>query len=136
VRALAIGLAVIVLLPGCAGIGNWGTSYGAAGSLKGTWERLEMEAPQYRHIKMLAGDHFVWVSYDRSTGLVAAVGGGTYLFDGRTYIESLEFGNEALPAELIGEDQFFTARLYGDEWHHQGTLSNGFEVREVWLRIK
>jgi hypothetical protein len=135
-KTVVILLVAAVALSGCAGRGSWGAPHGTERRLAGVWERSEFEAPQYRHIKILTGDHFVWVSYDQATGLVASMGGGTYVFDGRVYIETLEFGSETLPLDLIGEDQFFTAKLRGDEWLHEGTLSNGFQVREVWTRIE
>ena len=135
-RLLLAMLAGVMLLAGCAAGGRWDVRHGRDTSLVGTWERFDEQAPQYRHIKMLTLTHSVWVSYDRSSGAVVAMGGGTYDFDGRVYIEHLLFGSEALPAGLIGEDQFFTAKIDGDTWHHAGTLSNGFQVREVWNRIE
>jgi hypothetical protein len=131
--AIVLGIG---LLSGCAGAGKWDMRHGNDTGLVGTWERLDETPPQYSHIKMLTATHFVWVSYDRSTGIVMAMGGGTYEFDGRVYIERLLFGGETLAGEFIGEDQFFTANLDGDEWRHEGTLSNGFQVKEVWRRIE
>jgi hypothetical protein len=91
---------------------------------------------EYRQIKMLTGTRFVWATYERSSGMLVASAGGTYEFDGRTYIERLEFGSEAILLELIGRDQIFTAKLEDDEWHHEGTLANGVEVRELWKRVE
>jgi hypothetical protein len=135
-KAFIAVLVGIMLIAGCAAGGRWGEGRGRNTSLVGTWERLDEQAPQYRHVKMLTPTHFVWVSYDRSNGVVVAMGGGTYDFDGRVYIEHLLFGNEALPAGLVGEDQFFTAKIAGDTWRHEGTLSNGFHVSEVWSRVE
>lgn len=133
-RIMIMMLLAALTLSGCAGFSGWEGQQGLDAGLLGTWERLEEEAPQYRHIKMLSPGHFVWVSYDLTTGRVVSMGGGTFEFDGRVYIERLEFASDNLPAEIIGEDQFFTAKLKGDEWRHEGTLSNGFQVREVWTR--
>jgi hypothetical protein len=135
-KGVVLVLSAIVILSGCAGIGKWNARPGAGSRLVGTWERLDIEVPQYRHIKILSGRHFMWVSYDRITRMVVSMGGGTYKFDGNLYIESLEFGSANLPAEIIGKHQFFTAKIDGDTWHHEGTLSNGFWVREVWKRIE
>jgi hypothetical protein len=124
-----------LLISGCSGLGRWGPESLPQARLVGAWELVGESGSQYRHLKILSTDHFMWVAYDRTTGVVAAVGGGTYEFDGRVYIERLEFGTAGLPEGLVGEEQFFTANLSGDEWVHWGTLSNGAQVREVWRRL-
>jgi hypothetical protein len=135
-RTVVLVVFAASILAGCAGLGGLGGTHGTSGRLAGTWERTDLEVPQYRHIKILSGNHFIWVSHDPATGAVASMAGGTYQFDGRVYTERLEFASENLPAELIGEDQFFTAKLDGTLWRHEGTLSNGYQVREVWTRIE
>jgi hypothetical protein len=134
---LPVGSVLIaaLLVSGCSGLGQGGSRALPSQKLVGAWELVDESAPQYRHIKILSTDHFTWVTYDRATGVVAAMGGGTYEFDGRVYIERLEFGTGTLPEGLIGEEQFFTATLVDDQWVHQGTLSNGTRVREVWRRL-
>ena len=68
--------------------------------------------------------------------MLVASGGGTYGFDGKTFIERLEFGSEALLLDLVGRDQVFAVTPDCDEWHHTGTLTNGMTVRETWWRLE
>ena len=132
-RILLVSLAV-VLLCGCSAAKRSGLPARAA-VLAGTWEHISADMPGYRQVKLLTGSHFVWATYERNSGMLVASAGGTYEFDGRTYIERLEFGSEALLLELVGRDQVFTANLESDEWYHEGTLTNGIEVRELWKRL-
>jgi hypothetical protein len=106
------------------------------GPLEGTWEHTFKDAPEHRQVKIINRSHFVWVTYVREDGRPLLLGGGTYSFDGKTYKEKYEFGGPGLPAELVGKEQTFTAKLDGDEWTHSGTLSNEFRVREIWRKVK
>lgn len=106
------------------------------GLLEGTWEHTFEDAPQHRQVKIINQTHFVWVTYVREDGKPLLLGGGTYTFDGKNYKEKYEFGGPALPAELVGKEQTFTVKLEGDKWTHSGTLSNNFQVRETWRRVK
>lgn len=103
--------------------------------IEGTWEHSFDDAPQNTQIKILSRTHFVWVTYERSTGMPLLLAGGTYRFDGKTYIEKVEFGSPGIPQELIGKEQVFTAMFEGDQWYHEGILTNGFHVRELWEKI-
>ena len=106
------------------------------GPLEGTWEQTFQDAPPYRQVKLINKSHFMWATYDRDTGVLLASAGGTYTFDGETYKEKVEFGSPGIPAELIGEEQTFTVDLDGKTWKHEGTMSNGLQVRETWRRVQ
>jgi hypothetical protein len=106
------------------------------GRLEGTWELTFDDAPEKLEVKIINQTHFVWVTYFREDGKPLLMGGGTYTFDGKTYKEKYEFGGPGLPAELVGKEQIFAAELDGDKWTHSGTLSNDFEVREIWRRVR
>jgi len=104
--------------------------------VEGTWEHTFANAPQHRQVKIINHTHFVWVTYNREDGKPLLVGGGTYTIDGKKYKEKYEFGGPDLPAELVGKEQTFTAEIEEGKWTHIGTLSNGFEVNEVWRKVK
>lgn len=107
------------------------------GKLEGTWERNLEGAPWYRAVKIVSGTHFMFAVYERKSGRAVMVGGGTCSLDGTTYKEKVEFGNDSPgPLELVGKEQAFTATLKDDEWLHEGTLSNGAKIKEVWKRVK
>ena len=87
-------------------------------------------------MKIINRTHFVWVTYSRADGKPLLLGGGTYTVEGKKYKEKFEFGGPGLLAELVGKEQTFTAEVEGDRWTLTGTLSNGFDVREVWRKVK
>jgi hypothetical protein len=134
--ATATALAVNVLLAMRAADDKPQSDKAERGRLEGTWEHTFENAPQNRQVKIINQTHFVWVTYVREDGWPLLLGGGTYTFDGKTYKEKYEFGGPGLPAELVGNEQTFTAELDGDRWAHAGTLSNDFRVREIWRRVK
>jgi len=136
-RFILIWVAVLIMA-GCAGPGK-GLMHRppeVGGVLEGTWEHVHADSALFGQIKILNATHFVWVTYERATGAAIALGGGTYQFDGKTYVENLEFGSDGLPLDLLGHDQVFKAEIGGDLWYHHGTLSTGFEIHEVWRRIE
>jgi hypothetical protein len=104
-------------------------------SVIGTWEHTFEGAPQNVQIKVLNRTHYIWVTYERATGMPLLMGGGTYRCDGHDYVETVMFGSPGIQQELIGKDQVFTATFKGDLWYHQGILSNGMPIKELWRRI-
>ncbi len=104
--------------------------------IEGTWEHTFADAPEERQVKIINHTHFVWVTYNRNDGKPLRVGGGTYTVAGNTYKETFEFGGPGLAAELVGKEQTFTAEIEEGKWTLAGTLSNGFEVSEVWRKVK
>lgn len=133
-RAVLVSL-VTLLACGCSSLGR-SSDPAPVDRIVGTWEHVSADMSGYRQIKMVTGSHFMWVTYERQTGMLVASAGGECFFDGKTYIERLDFGSEPFLLDLIGKDQVFTARLEGGEWYHSGTLTDGTEVREVWNRLQ
>jgi hypothetical protein len=84
-------------------------------TVEGSWIHTFHDNPRMLQIKILNRTHFVWVTYERDTGLPLLMGGGTYTFDGITYRERVEFGSSGSPQELIGKEQVFTPRFAGDQ---------------------
>jgi len=86
-------------------------------------------------VKHVTPTQFMWVTYDRD-GKVTRAAGGRYTLKGDTYEETPEYG--------IGEDfdivkakaQTFKCRVDGNKWYHDGSLSNGQTVEEVWERVE
>ncbi|HEY4761288.1 MAG TPA: hypothetical protein VIH42_11965 [Thermoguttaceae bacterium] len=108
------------------------------GQLEGTWDIIyeNNPAPRLREVKIINQTHFMWVTYVRASGIPVLLGGGTYTFDGKTYKEFYEFGSRGIPQDFIGKEQVFTAELKGDIWIHRGKTTNGFNVDEMWKRVK
>ena len=59
-----------------------------------------------------------------------------YTLKGDQYVETPEYGlGNVLPA-LKGKPQVFTWKLDGNKWHHNGKLSIGVTIEEVWERVE
>ena len=105
--------------------------------LDGTWELVSgQQLPKgARDIKIISGGHFIFVAYDTEKGRPLYTGGGTYILNGSSYSEHIDFASDEISAGLIGKDQPFTVRVDGDTFTQTGTLSNGKGLSETWKRI-
>jgi hypothetical protein len=105
--------------------------------LEGTWELVSGQPlPKgTRDIKIISGRHFIFVAYDTQKGNPLYTGGGTYILNGSSYTEHMDFASDRISAGLIGKDQPFTVKIDGDTFTQTGTLSNGKGLSETWKRI-
>jgi hypothetical protein len=105
--------------------------------LDGTWELLSGQPlPKgARDIKILSGGHFIFAAYDTQTGKPLYAAGGTYVLNGNSYTEHMDFASDKIAAGLIGKDQTFTVEVHGDTFVQTGTLTNGKALSERWKRI-
>ena len=110
--------------------------------LEGTWEHVfpnpgsTQRPPEgTRHIKLIAGQHFVWVLYDTAKGNPQYTAGGTYTLTGNSYTEHIDFMNVQSADKFVGKDQPFTIKLEGDTLTLSGTLPNGEKISEIWKRV-
>lgn len=105
--------------------------------LDGTWELVSgQQLPKGTvDIKIISGDHFIFVAYDSETGKTLYTGGGTYALNGSSYTEHMDFASDAIPAGLVGKYQSFTVKWDRDTFTQTGTLSNGKALSEVWKRV-
>jgi hypothetical protein len=106
--------------------------------LEGTWELVSgQQLPKgTRDIKIISGGHFIFVAYNTETGKPLYTGGGTYILNGSSYIEHMDFASDMISTGLIGKDQPFTVKPDGDTFTQTGTLSSGKALTEVWKRAK
>lgn len=88
-----------------------------------------------RDIKMISGGHFIFVAYDTEKGKPLYTGGGTYILNGSSYTEHMDFASDQISVGLIAKDQPFTVKIDGDAFTQKGTLSNGKAPSETWKRI-
>ena len=126
--------------------------------LQGTWmlisekhgETGEMMMLQNGHTKkkLITGQHFSWVEYDKD-GKLIALGGGTYHLTGSTYTENIEYSYPS-GSSLLGASIPFECKIDGDNWLHSGYLqereingetgeyvvTNTEKLSEVWKRVK
>ena len=105
--------------------------------LDGTWELVSGQPlPEgARDIKIISGGHFIFVAYDAEKGRPLYTGGGTYILNGSSYSEHMDFASDEISAGLVGKDQPFTVKVAGDTFIQTGTLSNGKALTETWKRV-
>jgi hypothetical protein len=86
-------------------------------------------------VKHVTPSQFMWASYD-ADGKVSRAAGGSYTLKGESYEEAPEYGLSADFDTIKGEKHAFTCRIDGNTWHHDGKLSNGLTIEEVWERVE
>lgn len=86
------------------------------------------------HIKHVTPTQFMWATYDRDGKVDRAAGGGYTLKDD-VYEEMPEYGVGDDFQIIKGKAQSFKCRVEGDKWYHDGKLSNGLTIEEVWQRV-
>jgi hypothetical protein len=104
--------------------------------LDGTWELVAgQQLPKgARVIKVISGGHFIFAAYDTEKGETLYTGGGTYILNGSSYTEHVDFGDK--PSDgIVGKDQHFTVKIDGDRFMQAGTLSNGRDLSETYKRV-
>lgn len=114
-----------------------GCSPARKSQLDGTWELVSgQQLPQgARDIKIISGRHFIFAAYDSQRGRPLYTGGGTYILDGSSYTEHVDFASDEIAAGLVGKDQPFTVKVDGDTFTQTGTLSNAKGLSEIWKRV-
>jgi len=104
--------------------------------LDGTWELVAgQQLPKgAREIKIISLGHFIFAAYDTGKGELLGTGGGTYVLNGSSYSEHVDFGERISPG-VVGKDQQFGVKIDGDTFVQAGTLSNGKRLSETWKRV-
>ena len=112
-------------------------SHAKKSQLDGTWELVSgQQLPKgARDIKIISGGHFIFVAYDTEKGKPLYTGGGTYILNGSSYSEHIDFASDEISTGLVGKDQPFTVKVDGDTFTQTGTLSNGKGLSETWKRV-
>jgi hypothetical protein len=78
---------------------------------------------------------FIFAAYDTEKGRPLYTAGGTYILNGNSYSEHMDFASDVIAAGLVGKNQQFSVKVDGDTFTQTGTLSNGKPLSEVWKRV-
>jgi hypothetical protein len=117
---------------------------GPAGhQLIGTWKLISAKyggqpsdiSDQSTTLKHVTPSQFMWASYDKD-GTVARAAGGSYTIKGEIYEETPEYGLSSDFDLIKGKLQTFKWKVEGNKWYHNGKLSNGLTIEEVWERVE
>jgi hypothetical protein len=114
----------------------------AVNQLVGTWKMVkakfggkEFKIPEgTRQFKHITPTHYMFVDIDKD-GNVFDARGGPYTLKGETFESTPEYGVSEVFRDLKGKRQSFVCKVEGDKWYHNGTLSNGLTIEEVWERV-
>ncbi len=109
--------------------------------LIGTWRQVSAKYGGREHkfpegvttLKHITPTEFMWVTYDND-GNVMRAAGGPYTIKGEEYRETPEYGLGPDFTLIKGKAQTFTWKVESDKWYHNGKLSNGLTIEEVWER--
>src|SRR5215475_2172731 len=110
--------------------------------LIGTWKQVkakfggnDAKLPDGNtQLKHITSTQFMYVDFDKDGKVIDAFG-GPYTLKGEKYEETLEYGVGDVFKILKGKPQSFACKVEGDKWYHNGTLSNGLTIEEVWERV-
>ena len=111
--------------------------------LVGTWKLISAkyggQAAEFpagvTTLKHVTPSQFMWATYDKD-GTVTRAAGGAYTLKGEVYEETPEYGISEDFDQIKGKAQTFKWKVEGNKWYHNGKLSNGLTIDEVWERVE
>jgi hypothetical protein len=111
--------------------------------LVGTWKmvRARYGGVEYKipegttEFKHVTPAHFMLAAIDKD-GIVRAAIGGPYILKGEKYEEMPEYGLSEVFTNIKGKPQSFECKVEGNKWYHNGTVTNGLTIEEVWERVE
>ena len=87
---------------------------------------------EYKHVTPA---HFMLAAINKD-GIVGAAIAGPYTLKGAKYEETPEYGLSDVFTIVKGKTQSFDCKVEGNKWYHNGTLTNGLTIEEVWERAE
>jgi hypothetical protein len=115
----------------------------AENKLVGTWKLVsakyggnEFTFPEgHTMLKHVTPTQFMWVTYDKE-GKAYRSAGGPYTLKGDKYEETPEYGFGDDFEGIKGKTHSFKWKVDGKKWLHNGELSGGLTIEEVWERVE
>jgi hypothetical protein len=111
--------------------------------LVGTWKMVKAKyggteakiLDDHTEFKHITPTQFMLVAFDKDGKVIAAIG-GPYTLKGDKYEETPVYGLSDIFTLVKGKPQSFTWKVEGNKWYHNGTLSSGLTIEEVWERVE
>jgi hypothetical protein len=113
----------------------------AENKLVGTWKMVKAKygGKEYdianTEFKHVTPAHFMLAAINKDGEIGAAIG-GPYTLKGEKYEETPEYGLSEIFTNIKGKPQSFECKVEGNKWYHNGTLSSGLTIEEVWERVE
>ncbi len=113
--------------------GKAGATLGATNAVNGVWRFVrDVGGPMTsltRKIKHIRDKHWMFSQFDPAPNITLYHHGGTYLLDGNSYAETIDYANETTGG-MLGQTFRYDVNVVGDTM----TLTGPFN--EVWVRVK
>jgi hypothetical protein len=132
---LTVAIATMICVRGLAAQTEKEPGKNAKPRMNGTWQRDEVPEG-YRYITSFTETHFHWVLYRPSDGKVAAVAGGTYMFDGKICKKKYEYGTGPFQEYVKQEPHALTITFEKGGWKGAGKGPDGGRISETYRRAK
>ena len=85
--------------------------------------------------KLITKKHFSWFSCTEKNRIARNSVGGTYTFDGKVYIETIDCVGVG-STNYLGKKHVFNVKIDGNKMYVKGTLSTKVKLDEVWERTE
>jgi hypothetical protein len=110
-------------------------------SIQGSWKVLTVKfdgKPQDSKnkikIKILSKNYFTWFSCDKNNRITRNSVGGTYTFDGKKYVENIQYVGVGATG-VLKKVHTFDVQLKGDKMYLTGRINKNKLLEETWQRI-
>lgn len=113
---------------------KWNKVGDSSHPIEGTWSRL-MDNGRVM-TKIIVDNFWQWIVVDPATTFVTASLGGTYSYDGNTYIETTHFKFGEAENWKLGQQWKAAAELKGGDLLFHGQNNEGEAFTETWARFK
>src|SRR5437879_6597293 len=110
-------------------VGTWKL---VSAKYSGTEAKFPVRTTMVKHVTLT---QFMWATYNQD-GKVTRAAGGRYTLQGEDYAETPEYGIGSDFDMIKGKAHTFKWKIDGNKWHHNGKLSNGVTIEEVWERVQ
>ncbi len=138
-------VAVIALVATCATTGKNEIPVGKPNALLGTWElklyKYGFGNPSFieypkgrRQIELITDNYFTWVRIDEATKKITGSATGKYSFDGNNFVVNVDYGLGM--DSYLGIQSNYTVKVIDDKYFLSGELVDGYQIEEVWERVK
>jgi len=98
----------------------------------GMWKMVSTDM-EGEMLKTITKGHFVWTH--TVNNVIVRSAGGTYTFDGETYIENIKYGTQSM-SNFFGQKAVVKIRFEGKKIHYNGLLAGIVPLNEVWERVE
>ena len=87
-----------------------------------------------QRIKLITPEYFTWVQFDTMNKIVNNSAGGRFKFDGKNYLETIDFAGAGMK-DYLDREQKFILDIKNDTMYLSGQLSDNLKIEEIWIKL-